>query len=80
MAPHWFDSVHVHLVAATRNATYVEFFPGQAIFNFRRLIDRQPEVKHGALLLPQETGLGFRFEEEAVRKFRLGEWKTIHDV
>ena len=80
MAPHWFDSVHVHLVAATRNATYVEFFPGQAIFNFRRLIDRQPEMKHGDLLLSQEAGLGFAFDEEAVHKFGLGAWRTIHDA
>lgn len=80
MAPHWFDSLHDHLVAATHNSIYVEFFPGQAIFNFRRLIDRQPEVNDGSLLLPKETGLGFRFDEDAVSKFRLGEWRIIHDA
>lgn len=66
-----------HLVAATRNAVFVEFFPGQAIFNFRRLIDRQPEMNNGDHLLPKETGLGFAFDEDAVRRFGLGDWSTI---
>lgn len=77
MAPHWFDSVHVHLVAAASHASYVEFFPDHAVFNFRRLIDRQLEVESGNLLLPQEAGLGFVFDQTAVQKFSLGDWTVI---
>lgn len=80
MAPHWFDSVHVHLVASAVNARYVEYFPDHTIFNFRRLIDRQLEVESGSLLLPQEAGLGFVFEEAAVQKFSLGPWTVIEDA
>lgn len=77
MAPHWFDSIHAHLVAAASNALDVEFFPDHAIFNFRRLIDRQLDVESGSLLLPQEAGLGFAFDETAVQKFRQQNWTMI---
>jgi L-alanine-DL-glutamate epimerase-like enolase superfamily enzyme len=77
MSPHWFDSVHVHLVASAANARYVEFFPDHTIFNFRRLINRQLEVENGDLLLPKEAGLGFVFDEIAVQKFGLGSWTVI---
>jgi L-alanine-DL-glutamate epimerase-like enolase superfamily enzyme len=77
MAPHWFDSVHLHLVAATPNATYVEFFPDHEVFNFRRLINRQPQVNDGSLMLSQESGFGFGFDEAEVQKFGLRDWSTI---
>lgn len=77
IAPHWFDSLHVHLVASVANARYVEFFPDHRIFNFRLLIDRQLEVINGDLLLPKGAGLGFVFDETALRKFSLGGWTVI---
>ena len=79
MAPHWFDSVHAHLVAAASNAHSVEFFTDHSIFNFRRLIDREMEVVCGSLMLPQEPGLGFAFNENAVRKFGLGAWTVVEN-
>jgi L-alanine-DL-glutamate epimerase-like enolase superfamily enzyme len=69
MCPHWFHDLHVHLVAATPNATYVEFFPDDQVLNFRRLITRQLTVHEGRLLLPKEPGLGFDFDSEAVASF-----------
>ena len=71
MCPHWFHDVHAHLVAATPNARYVEFFPDDQVLNFRRLIDTQLKHKDGDLLLPQTPGLGFNFDEKAVRKYAL---------
>ena len=71
VSPHWFHDLHVHLVAATANARYVEFFPDDQVLNFRRLINRQLEHKNGELLLPRGAGLGFDFDERAVAKYAL---------
>lgn len=71
ISPHWFHDLHIHLVASAPNARYVEFFPDDKVLNFRRLIDRQLVVKDGDLLLPQEPGLGFAFDERAVTKYAI---------
>jgi|SRR5579872_2505268 len=71
MCPHWFHDVHIHLVASTVNGQYVEFFPDDQVLNFRLLIDRQVEVRGGALVLPQRPGLGFNFDEIAVERYAL---------
>lgn len=74
VCPHWFHDLHVHLVAATPNARFVELFPDDQVLNFRRLIDRQLEFKGGKLLLPQEPGLGFGFDEKMIEKYALDAW------
>ncbi len=75
ICPHWFHDLHAHLVAATPNARYVEFFPDDQVLNFRRLVDTQLKHKDGNLLLPQTPGLGFNFNEKAVRKYTLNKAK-----
>ncbi len=72
--PHWFHDLHAHLVAAAPNASMVEFFPDDQVLNFRRLVDRQIEVKAGELVLPEGAGLGFDFDEAAVKKFAIEGW------
>lgn len=69
MCPHWFHDLHVHLVASAPNARYVEFFPDDQVLNFRKLINRQLQVRDGELLLPDTLGLGFEFDERAVAKY-----------
>ena len=71
VCPHWFHDLHAHLVAATPNARYVEFFPDDQVLNFRRLIDTQLRHQNGALVLPKAPGLGFRFDERAVGRYTL---------
>lgn len=71
MCPHWFHDLHAHLVAASPNGRYVEFFPDDQVLNFRRLIDTQLKHKDGNLLLPRTPGLGFGFDEKAVGKYAL---------
>jgi len=73
--PHWFHDLHVHLVAATPNARYVEFFPDDQVLNFRRLIDTQLEAREGRLMLPQRPGLGFNFIEAALDRYALTPWQ-----
>ena len=80
MCPHWFHDVHAHLVAATPNARYVEFFPDDQVLNFRRLIDTQLQHKNGDLILPKTAGLGFAFDERAVKKYALDQDKIWSSV
>jgi L-alanine-DL-glutamate epimerase-like enolase superfamily enzyme len=75
MCPHWFHDLHAPLVAATPNARYVEFFADDQVLNFRRLVDRQLECKDGRVMLHQEPGLGFNFDEREVAKH--GRWTTL---
>ena len=75
VCPHWFHDLHAPLVAATSNARYVEFFWDDQVLNFRKLVDRQLEQKDGRVLLRQDPGLGFDFEESVVKKF--AQWRTV---
>jgi L-alanine-DL-glutamate epimerase-like enolase superfamily enzyme len=80
VSPHWFHDLHVHLVASTPNARYVEFFPDDQVLNFRKLIDRQLEHRDGFLALPTSPGLGFAFDEHACAGYALDRqrpWMTI---
>jgi len=81
VCPHWFHDLHAHLVAATPNARYVEFFPDDQVLNFRRLIDRQLKVADGMLILPATAGLGFGFDERAVARYALKDggaaWRVL---
>lgn len=80
LCPHWFHDVHAPLVAATPNARYVEFFIDDQVLNFRRLIDRQLAHENGELVLHDTPGLGFEFDEDAVRRYALNAanpWRII---
>src|SRR5260221_2190021 len=74
VCPHWLHDLHAHLVASTPNARYVELFPDDKVLNFRRLVDRQLVFRDGDIVLPQEPGLGFRFDAAAVKKYALEPW------
>jgi L-alanine-DL-glutamate epimerase-like enolase superfamily enzyme len=74
ICPHWFADVHVHLVAASGNGQFVEYFPGTKIFNFSELIDHQLEVRPGGLALPDRPGLGYAFDEKAIARFQSDAW------
>lgn len=76
ICPHWFHDLHIHLVAASPNGQFVEFFLDDTVLNFRKLVGRQLEFKDGALLLPEEPGIGFDFKEEAVARYGSG-WVTV---
>ncbi|HYE40567.1 MAG TPA: mandelate racemase/muconate lactonizing enzyme family protein [Ramlibacter sp.] len=83
VAPHAWHDVHVHLVGATSNATYVEWMPDDHIVNFRRVIDRQLVADNGDLMLPKLPGLGFRFDDTAIEKYGViypgakERWQTV---
>jgi L-alanine-DL-glutamate epimerase-like enolase superfamily enzyme len=75
MCPHWFHDLHVHLVACEpTDAAYVEFFPDDQVLNFRKLVDRQLEVRDGRVVVPAEPGLGFDFDAAAVDAYAIDGW------
>ncbi len=74
LCPHWFHDLHVHLVAATPNARFVEYFADDQVLNFRRLVDTQLQFDQGRLLLPTTPGLGFRFDTRAVNQYAIEAW------
>jgi len=69
VCPHWMHDLHAPLVAATPNARFVEFFLDDQVLNFRRLINKQLSFKNGDLILHKTPGLGFEFDEAAVKKY-----------
>ena len=83
VSPHAWHDVHIHLVASTPNATYVEWMPDDHIVNFRRLIDKQLVARDGNLLLPKDPGLGFNFAPDAIERYGVvypgqeGRWQVI---
>ena len=79
VSPHWFHDLHAPLVAATPNARFVEYFPDDQVLNFCRLVDGQLEPVQGRLKLRQTPGLGFGFDDAAVRRYGGGEqaWTVV---
>lgn len=75
VSPHWFHDLHVHLVAATPNARYVEHFSDDQVLNFRRLIDTQLTLRGGQLQLPTAPGLGFDLINEVVDAHAVDAWQ-----
>jgi L-alanine-DL-glutamate epimerase-like enolase superfamily enzyme len=74
MCPHWFHDLHVHLVAATPNAAFVEYFSDDRVLNFRRLVDTQLQFENGKLTVPVTPGLGFGFDAKAVERYAVDSW------
>jgi L-alanine-DL-glutamate epimerase-like enolase superfamily enzyme len=75
MAPHSFHDLHIHLVASVPNGIFVEFFRDDAVLPFRNVLDRQIETRDGKLVLPTDPGLGFEFNDEALKKFAVNAWE-----
>jgi L-alanine-DL-glutamate epimerase-like enolase superfamily enzyme len=74
VAPHWFADLHVHLVAATPNATWVEYFTDTQVLNFMRLHKSKLEIRDGQLVLPERPGLGIEWDEQAIDRWSRDGW------
>ncbi|WP_375450229.1 mandelate racemase/muconate lactonizing enzyme family protein [uncultured Devosia sp.] len=74
ISPHWFHDLHAHLVAATPNCRFIEFFPDSQVLNFRKLVDRQLVVDRGDIVLPQLPGLGFDFIPQTLETYGSTPW------
>jgi len=74
VCPHWFHDLHIHLVASTPNAPYVEFFSDDKVLNFRKIIDTQLSFQGGKLQLPDAPGLGFGFLDDKIEEYATEPW------
>ena len=80
MAPHHDPQIHGHMVAAVDNGHVLEFFP-----NKRRdplwfeLYQTQPQIASGLCTLPDEPGLGFSFDWQAVERRRVGDPRVAQE-
>jgi L-alanine-DL-glutamate epimerase-like enolase superfamily enzyme len=75
IAPHWFADLHIHLVAATPNATWVEYFTDTKVLNFMRLLKSRLRVENGRLVLPKGSGLGIEWDESEITRWSSDGWK-----
>nr|WP_294503149.1 mandelate racemase/muconate lactonizing enzyme family protein [uncultured Rhodopila sp.] len=63
---HVMPEMLVHLVAACPNGLTVEYMPWMLC-----LYEETPVLENGELVLPDKPGLGLRFDEKAVARFRV---------
>ena len=72
VAPHGEHEVHMHLVAAVPNGSYVEYFLREAdIMKEMLLFIGAPETVDGWLEIPPRPGLGLEFDEKILKKYRV---------
>ena len=74
VCPHAYHEMHLHLAASTPNAIFVEVFTDDRIVNFRRLLDTQPAVEGGRVVLPAAAGLGYGYRNDVVSDYAVDPW------
>jgi L-alanine-DL-glutamate epimerase-like enolase superfamily enzyme len=77
VCPHAYHELHAHLAASVPNAPFVEVFTDDSIVNFCRLIDKQPVIERGRVVLPDTPGLGFAFRQDRVADHAVQPWRTV---
>jgi L-talarate/galactarate dehydratase len=55
----------LHMVAACPNGLTVEYMPWMLA-----LYEETPAIENGELVLPQKPGLGLKFDEKAIARFK----------
>ncbi|MEO9340798.1 mandelate racemase/muconate lactonizing enzyme family protein [Mesorhizobium sp. SB112] len=70
---HAWQDFHAPLMASAPNAMFVEYFSDDRIVNLQNLLDRPLLIEGGRMVLSEEPGFGFEFNEMAVAKsMRMG--------
>jgi len=62
---HVMPEILLHMVAACPNGLTVEYMPWT-----RALYEETPAIENGELVLPRKPGLGLKFDEKVIAKFR----------
>ena len=62
---HLIPEVHVHLIGAIPNGLTVEYMPW-----LRHLFEEVPEPVNGELAMPTAPGLGLRFDQAAIDRYK----------
>src|SRR5690348_4568070 len=63
---HVVPEMHLHLIAAVPNGLTVEYMPWML-----KLYEETPAIEKGQLILPTKPGLGLKFDERVVTKYRV---------
>jgi L-alanine-DL-glutamate epimerase-like enolase superfamily enzyme len=75
VAPHSLEDVHVHLVASTPGALFLECFPEDELHPIKAVLDASLELTpRGEIALPTKPGLGFEFIDQAVEQHAIDPW------
>jgi len=70
MGHHEEPQVALQLLAATRNATYVEIFPNRERDPmWYELVEERPRISGGLMFLPKKPGLGLSYNHEVINKY-----------
>jgi L-alanine-DL-glutamate epimerase-like enolase superfamily enzyme len=77
VCPHAWHELHAPLIAATPNAPYVEYFVDNSIIMTRPLHDRELKPVAGEIVMTQEPGLGFLFDEATLTRNGTTEWIRV---
>lgn len=72
--PHWMHHVHTSLVASIPNAVMVEFFPDRGVLNLGDVLEEEIAAENGSLPVPQQPGIGVRFDDKALDRFAADPW------
>jgi L-alanine-DL-glutamate epimerase-like enolase superfamily enzyme len=72
--PHWFHQLHVSLAIALPSVVMVEYFTDFRVFNFGELLEETAPPVKGQLPVPQQAGIGLRFDDEAVNRYAVDDW------
>ena len=77
VCPHAWHDLHVHLVAATPNAPFIEYFVDNGIIMTQPLYDRELRPVDGEITMPSEPGLAFLFNTETLAKYGVTDWIRV---
>lgn len=67
VAPHFYKEIDIHIVAAARNGTWIEYFPW-----LDELLVHPLKVESGMAVAPSHPGMGLEFKPEAIREYKIG--------
>jgi L-alanine-DL-glutamate epimerase-like enolase superfamily enzyme len=73
--PHWMHHLHTSLVGSIPNAVMVEYFPDLSVLNLGEVLQSPISAEAGFLPLPQEPGIGVRFDDLALNRFAIDSWE-----
>ena len=74
VAPHSRQESHIHLVASTPNAIWLEYFPDDSITNIAKVFLTRLVVKDGEAVIPDRPGFGIELDEKALAKYSVDGW------
>lgn len=73
--PHWMHHLHTSIVASVANAVMVEFFPDRSVLNLGDVLEDEIRADDGTLPVPQDPGIGVRFDMKAIDRFAVDRWE-----